>query len=83
MSVDGVVKEGIAMRTTPDTTDGEATGQGEGETLSKEGIQNWVKTKLSDHLVPKYVFWIDDYPKTASGKIQKYKLRDLAKEMVS
>ncbi len=26
--------------------------------------------------VPKYVFWVDDYPKTASGKIQKFKLRD-------
>ena len=26
--------------------------------------------------VPKYVFWVDDYPKTASGKIQKFKLRE-------
>lgn len=26
--------------------------------------------------VPKYVFWVSDYPKTASGKIQKFKLRE-------
>jgi TBC1 domain family member 8/9 len=26
--------------------------------------------------VPKYVFWVDGYPKTASGKIQKFKLRE-------
>ena len=26
--------------------------------------------------VPKYVFWRDNYPKTASGKIQKFKLRE-------
>ncbi|KAI4194873.1 MAG: hypothetical protein LQ350_007528, partial [Teloschistes chrysophthalmus] len=26
--------------------------------------------------VPKHVFWVDDYPKTASGKIQKFKLRE-------
>ena len=26
--------------------------------------------------VPKYVFWIDTYPKTESGKIQKFKLRE-------
>ncbi|KAI1361095.1 hypothetical protein F5Y08DRAFT_315626 [Xylaria arbuscula] len=94
ISVDGVVKEGIAMRTSPaptpttndETTDGEATSQGEEELLlllSKEGVQNWVKTKLSSHLAPKYVFWIDEYPKTASGKIQKYKLRDIAQEMLS
>ena len=27
-------------------------------------------------IVPKYVFWVTDYPKTASGKIQKFKLRE-------
>ena len=32
--------------------------------------------KGMDVLVPKYVFWVDDYPKTASGKIQKFKLRE-------
>ena len=26
--------------------------------------------------VPKYIFWTDSYPKTASGKIQKFKLRE-------
>ena len=26
--------------------------------------------------VPKYVFWVDNYPKTASGKIQKFKLKE-------
>ncbi|KAL8847148.1 MAG: hypothetical protein Q9221_007813 [Calogaya cf. arnoldii] len=42
----------------------------------KEEIRTWVREKLSHHLVPKYVFWVDDYPKTASGKIQKFKLRE-------
>ena len=27
-------------------------------------------------IVPKYVFWVDNYPKTASGKIQKFKLKE-------
>lgn len=27
--------------------------------------------------VPKYVFWVDTYPKTASGKIQKFKLKEM------
>ena len=26
--------------------------------------------------VPKYVFFVQDYPKTPSGKIQKFKLRE-------
>jgi 2-oxoacid:acceptor oxidoreductase gamma subunit (pyruvate/2-ketoisovalerate family) len=31
---------------------------------------------------PAHVFFVDAYPATASGKIQKYKLRDLAKEQL-
>jgi acyl-coenzyme A synthetase/AMP-(fatty) acid ligase len=27
--------------------------------------------------VPKYVFWVDNYPKTSSGKIQKFKLKEM------
>lgn len=29
-----------------------------------------------ERLVPKYVFWVDNFPKTASGKIQKFKLKE-------
>jgi len=32
--------------------------------------------------VPKYVFWVDNYPKTASGKIQKFKLKAMGIELV-
>ena len=37
------------------------------------------KDRISYHKIPKYIFFVDEYPTTASGKIQKYKLRDLAK----
>jgi len=32
--------------------------------------------------VPRYVFFVNDYPLTASGKIQKYKLREQSKALV-
>ncbi|PHH67301.1 hypothetical protein CDD81_121 [Ophiocordyceps australis] len=41
-------------------------------------LRDWVKSHLSSHLVPKHVFCIRDLPKTASGKVQKYKLREMA-----
>ncbi|KAL3965074.1 hypothetical protein ACCO45_002078 [Purpureocillium lilacinum] len=50
------------------------------QVLTKDAVRAWVRTKLSSHLVPKHVFWVDEYPKTASGKIQKFKLRDMAVE---
>ncbi|KAF4963362.1 hypothetical protein FSARC_8612 [Fusarium sarcochroum] len=55
---------------------------GEDGTLTRDGLRQWVATKLSKHLVPKYVFWIDEYPKTPSGKVQKFKLKEYAKEIL-
>ncbi|KAI1103237.1 acetyl-CoA synthetase-like protein [Jackrogersella minutella] len=60
-------------------TANERIGDGRKKVLSKDEVRDWVKTHLSGHLAPKYVFWMDEFPKTASGKIQKYKLRDIAK----
>jgi len=45
--------------------------------LTTEWVREWVREQLSGHLVPKYVFWVTEYPKTASGKIQKFKLREM------
>ncbi|CAF9943255.1 MAG: hypothetical protein ALECFALPRED_010924 [Alectoria fallacina] len=48
----------------------------EGNSVTADEVRKWVREKLSHHLVPKYVFWVENYPKTASGKIQKFKLKD-------
>lgn len=56
----------------------ENEGKEDNGVLTKEMIRQTVGKELSNHLVPKYVFWIEEYPKTASGKIQKFKLRELA-----
>ncbi|CAN8100185.1 unnamed protein product [Discula destructiva] len=50
--------------------------------LRKDDVRAWVRGRLSAHLVPRYIFWTDDYPKTASGKIQKFKLREAAGELI-
>lgn len=49
--------------------------------ITAKQIREWVREKLSNHLVPKYVFFLSDsslLPKTASGKIQKFKLEETA-----
>jgi acyl-coenzyme A synthetase/AMP-(fatty) acid ligase len=55
---------------------------GKGKVLTKEGVREWVRSQLSNHMAPKYVFWVKEYPKTASGKIQKFKLRDLGLQLL-
>lgn len=62
--------------------DGKGKGKGPDGGLSAREVREWVKERLSHHLVPKYVFWVDNYPKTASGKIQKFKLKELGLQML-
>ena len=45
---------------------------------SQEEIQAFCKNKIAFHKIPAFFFFIEEYPTTASGKIQKYKLRDMA-----
>ncbi|GGI12795.1 AMP-binding protein [Gottfriedia solisilvae] len=52
----------------------------EGVSISKEEIQAYCKGKISKHKIPKYIDFVDTYPMTASGKIQKFRLRELAVE---
>jgi fatty-acyl-CoA synthase len=41
-------------------------------------IQAFCKNKIAFHKIPAFFFFVEEYPTTASGKIQKYKLRDMA-----
>ena len=48
----------------------------DGMTLTEEQVQEFVKQNLARHKTPKYVRFVTSFPTTASGKIQKYKLRE-------
>lgn len=52
----------------------------EGETMTEEEVKEFVKTHIARHKTPKYVRFVDSFPITASGKIQKYKMREEAIE---
>ncbi|TLS39372.1 AMP-binding protein [Pseudalkalibacillus caeni] len=50
----------------------------EGSTLTEEELLSYCKGKIAKYKIPEYIFFVDEYPMTASGKIQKYKLRKQA-----
>ena len=54
----------------------------EGHSLTQEEVQEFCKGQIARYKIPKYVFFVDDYPKTGSGKVMKYKLREMGKELV-
>jgi acyl-CoA synthetase (AMP-forming)/AMP-acid ligase II len=48
----------------------------DGATVTEEDVRDFCRGKIANFKIPKYVFFVDTYPMTASGKIQKYKLRE-------
>lgn len=54
-----------------------------GTSITQEEVQDFCRGKIARYKIPKHVFFVDDFPKTASGKIQKYKLREMAQELIS
>jgi fatty-acyl-CoA synthase len=50
----------------------------EGSSLTAEDVQDFCKGKIARYKVPKYVFFLKEFPMTGSGKIQKFKLKDLS-----
>lgn len=53
----------------------------EGANLEPSDIQDFCRGKISRYKIPRYVHFIDQYPMTASGKIQKYKLTEMSEEI--
>jgi fatty-acyl-CoA synthase len=48
----------------------------ENETITPADILHFCEGKIARYKIPSHIFFVDDYPMTASGKIQKYKLRE-------
>jgi fatty-acyl-CoA synthase len=54
-----------------------------GKNLSEEEVQEFCRGKIARYKIPQYIFFVKEFPMTASGKIQKYKLRELSLELLS
>lgn len=52
-----------------------------GSDLTAEDIQDYCRGKISRYKIPGHIAFVDAYPMTASGKVQKYKLREMSVEL--
>ena len=48
----------------------------EGETATEDDIRDYCRGKLAHFKVPRYVVFVDEFPMTVTGKIQKFKMRE-------
>ena len=55
----------------------------EGMTLAEENIKDFCRGQVARHKIPKYIFFVDSFPMTGSGKIQKFKLKDVGLTLLS
>ena len=53
-----------------------------GVEVDAEGIRDFCRGRIAHFKVPRYVLFVDEFPMTVTGKIQKYKLRDLGIEQL-
>jgi len=55
----------------------------EGVTVMDDDVKDFCRGQISRHKMPKYIFFIDTFPMTGSGKIQKFKLKDLSLQLLA
>ena len=53
----------------------------EGETAGALELKRYCRERIAIHKVPAMFYFVEAYPLTASGKVQKFKLRELAQEL--
>lgn len=47
-----------------------------GTDLSELELSTWLETRLSDFMRPRYIEFVDDFPRTETGRVHKYILRN-------
>ena len=53
----------------------------DGVKMDPEDIKDFCRGQIARYKIPKYIFFLDDFPMTGSGKIQKFKLREMSLEL--
>lgn len=50
----------------------------DGASVDEQTVVEFCRGKIARHKIPKYIFFVDEFPMTGSGKIQKFKLREMS-----
>jgi fatty-acyl-CoA synthase len=51
-----------------------------GANLTEEEVREFCQGKIAHYKIPRYVKFVDTFPMTVTGKVQKFKMRESAIE---
>lgn len=52
----------------------------DGQSMTEQQLKDFCTGKVAHYKVPRYVKFVDEFPMTVTGKIQKFVMRDIMKE---
>ena len=77
----------IAVFGVPDPRLGEEVGAfvklHEGERVDPEQLRDFARERIAHYKVPRHIWIVDEFPMTVTGKIQKFRMREMAAERLS
>ncbi len=51
-----------------------------GEECSEEELRNYCKEEIAHFKIPKHIWFVDEFPMTVTGKLQKFRMREITIE---
>jgi fatty-acyl-CoA synthase len=54
-----------------------------GAVLTEEKVKTFCRGRIAHYKIPRYIVFIEEYPTTVTGKVQKFKLREMGIERFS
>jgi fatty-acyl-CoA synthase len=53
-----------------------------GEELAEQALREYLRERIAHFKVPRYIRYVEEFPMTVTGKLQKFRMRELMMEML-
>jgi fatty-acyl-CoA synthase len=53
-----------------------------GEVLTEEALRDYLRERMAHFKVPRYIRFVQEFPMTVTGKLQKFRMRVLMMEIL-
>jgi len=78
--------EAVEVAAVPSPRYGEQVGAfirvKQGHTLTEAEVTDFCRGKIARFKIPRYIFFVNEFPMTASGKIQKFRLTEMSTRLL-